>query len=307
VGIKTFKPTAPGLRQKVALDFKEITKETPEKKLTVIKKRTGGRNNLGRVSIRFRGGGHKKHYRLIDFKREKKDIEAKIAAIEYDPNRTAFIALLHFTDGEKRYIPAPLGMKVGERVLTYSAKSLEIDGIAPDIKIGNALPLYRIPVGTRIHNIELKPGKGGQCVRSAGAVAQIVGREENFTVCNIMDKERKNIIKTVNVPFIAIRLPSGEIRRFRGDCIATIGQIGNIDHSNIVLGKAGANIWRGRKSHVRGIVMNPVDHPHGGGEGGKQKGYRTPMSPWGQPAKGYKTRKRKNKSNIYIIKRRNAK
>jgi len=304
MGVRTFRPTAPGLRRKVALDYSELTPRTPEKKLLQPKKRSGGRNNLGRVSMRYRGGGNKRRYRVVDFKRDKRDIEAKVAEIEYDPNRSAFIALTHYADGEKRYILAPLGLNVGDKITTYSIKALEIDDIAPDIKIGNTLPLYRIPVGTRVHNLELKPGKGGQTVRSAGATAQIVGREEKFTMHTIFSGDGKTIVRQIRVPYVAIRLPSGEIRRFQGNCYATVGQVSNLDHSNIMFGKAGTVRWRGRKPHVRGIVMNPVDHPHGGGEGGKQKGYKSPVSPWGQPCKGYKTRKKKKTSSIYIIKKR---
>ncbi len=304
MGIRSFKATSPSLRQKEALDYSEITKSKPEKRLLSPKKSTGGRNNLGRVNIRFRGGGNKRRYRIIDFKRDKKDIEAKVASIEYDPNRSAFIALVNYTDGEKRYILAPFGLNVGDKIVNYSIKSLELDLVSPDIKTGCSMPLYKIPVGTKIHNLELKPGKGGQMVRSAGGVAQIVGREEKFSKHSIIDKDGKTIIKQIRVPFIAVRLPSGEIRRFQGDCYATIGQIGNIDHSNISFGKAGASRWRGHRPHVRGCVMNPIDHPHGGGEGGKQKGYKTPMTPWGQPCKGFKTRKKKKPSDIFIIKRR---
>ncbi len=304
MGIKTFKPTTPGLRQKVALDYSELTKDKPEKSLLLPKKKTGGRNNLGRISVRHRGGGNKRRYRIIDFKRNKYDVDAKVAAIEYDPNRSAFIALLHYEDGEKRYILAPLGLNVGAKIRSYSIKALEKDKVAPEIKVGNALPLYKIPVGTRIHNLELKPGKGGQVVRSAGAVAQIIGREENYTTHTIFADDGVTIIDKIKVPYVDVRLPSGEIRRFQGDCYATIGQVGNLDHANIQYGKAGARRWLGRRPRVRGVAMNPIDHPHGGGEGGKQKGYKTPMTPWGQPCKGYKTRKKNKPSDRLIIKRR---
>jgi len=304
MGTKTFRPTTPNLRQKVALDYSELTKRKPEKKLLVSKKRSGGRNSNGRVTVRHRGGGNKRRYRIIDFKRDKRDIEAKVTSVEYDPNRSAFIALLNYNDGDKRYILSPLGVKVGNKILAFSIKTLELDKTPPDIKVGNSLPLFRIPVGTRVHNIELKPGKGGQVVRSAGTVAQIVGREEKFTKHTIFSKNGKEIVAQISVPYVAVRLPSTEIRRFRGDCYATIGQVGNLDHSNIVYGKAGARRWLGRRPKVRGIVMNPIDHPHGGGEGGKQKGYKSPRTPWGQPCKGYKTRKKHNPNDVYIVKKR---
>ncbi len=303
MAIKKFKPTSPGLRQKIALRYTEITKQKPEKKLLKKKSNTGGRNHHGRITVRHRGGGNKKRYRIIDLKRDKKDIEAKVAAIEYDPNRSAFIALLHYTDGEKRYILAPNGIKLGEHIISYSTKALEINKVIPDIKAGNALPLYRIPVGARVHNLELKPGKGAQVVRSAGVEAQIVGREEKTSRHTVFNNEGK-IIEQIYVPYVLIRLPSSEIRRFQGDCMAVIGQVSNVDHSNIVYGKAGARRWLDRRPKVRGVVMNPVDHPHGGGEGGKQKGYKTPRTPWGKPCKGYKTRKKNKPSNIFIVKRR---
>ncbi|HHH81272.1 MAG TPA: 50S ribosomal protein L2 [candidate division Zixibacteria bacterium] len=303
MAIKKYKPTSPGVRHRIALDYSELTKKKPEKKLLAPKKRISGRDTYGHTTVRFRGGGNKKRYRIIDFKRDKKDIDAKVAAIEYDPNRSAFIALLHYTDGEKRYILAPMGLKVGDHVRAYSTKALEVDGVIPDIKVGCALPLYKIPVGTRVHNVELKPGKGGQIVRAAGAVAQIVGREEKFTTHTIFN-ENGEIIRKIQVPYVVLRLPSGELRRFQGDCTAVIGQVGNLDHANISYGKAGAKRWLGRRPHVRGVAMNPVDHPHGGGEGGKQKGYKTPVTPWGQPCKGYKTRKKNKPSDIFIVKRR---
>jgi len=274
MGTKRFKPITPSLRTREILTYEELTPgEGPEKTLLKKAKRISGRNNLGRVTVRGRGGGNKRRFRMIDFKRNKHDIPAKISSIEYDPNRSAFIALLIYSDGEKRYILAPLGIKVGDKVMS---------GSAAEIKPGNALPMGNIPVGTRIHNIEYKPGKGGQVVRSAGAVAQIVGRETKQ---------------------VLIRLPSGEIRKFPRNCYATIGQVGNLDHSNTVFGKAGAKRWIGRRPGVRGVAMNPIDHPHGGGEG-RQKGYKQPVTPWGQPYKGFKTRKKKKASDKLIVKRR---
>jgi len=274
MGTKRFKPITPSLRTREILTYEELTPgEGPEKTLLKKAKRISGRNNLGRVTVRGRGGGNKRRFRMIDFKRNKHDIPAKISSIEYDPNRSAFIALLIYSDGEKRYILAPLGIKVGDKVMS---------GSAAEIKPGNALPMGNIPVGTRIHNIEYKPGKGGQVVRSAGAVAQIVGRETKQ---------------------VLIRLPSGEIRKFPRNCYATIGQVGNLDHSNTVFGKAGAKRWIGRRPGVRGVAMNPIDHPHGGGEG-RQKGYKQPVTPWGQPCKGFKTRKKKKASDKLIVKRR---
>jgi len=304
MGTKTFKPTTSTLRFKVALDYSELTKRKPEKSLLAPQKRKGGRGNTGKVSMRHRGGGNKRRYRIIDFKRKKRDIIAKIVSIEYDPNRSAFIALLNYTDGQKSYILAPVGIGVNDKILTYSVKSLELDKVAPEIKVGNSLPLYRIPIGTRIHNVELKPGKGAQVVRSAGAVAQIIGREEKYTTHTIFADDKTTIIDKIKVPFVLVRLPSGETRRIPGNCYGTIGQVGNVDHSNITYGKAGARRWLGFRSKVRGVVMNPIDHPHGGGEGGKHKGYKMPKTPWGQPCKGYKTRKKKKSSNIYIVKRR---
>jgi len=253
--------------------FEEITTDQPEKSLLVPLKRKAGRNVYGRVTARHRGGGHKKQYRLIDFKRNKDGIPAKVASIEYDPNRSARIALLHYADGEKRYILAPVGLKVGDKV--YS-------GPEADIKVGNCLPLKNIPVGTMIHNLELKIAKGGQIVRSAGAAAQLMAKEGNYA---------------------HVRLPSGEVRLIHVNCRATIGQIGNLEHENVTIGKAGRSRWLGKRPHVRGIVMNPVDHPHGGGEGRSPIGRKTPVSPWGQPAKGYKTRRRKD-TDKWIVKKR---
>jgi len=252
-------------------DFSEITKDEPEKRLTCSLKKTGARNNQGRITVRFRGGGHKRRYRIIDFKRDKWGVPAKVASIEYDPNRSARIALLHYADGEKRYILAPLGLQVGDVVMA---------GPEAEIRPGNALPLRSIPLGTFIHNLELYPGRGGQLVRSAGTYAQLMAKDGRYA---------------------HVRLPSGEIRLFLLDCMATVGQVGNVDHENITLGKAGRSRWLGRRPHVRGTAMNPVDHPHGGGEG-RTKG-RHPVSPWGWPTKGYKTRKKKV-SDKWIVKRR---
>ncbi len=273
MGIKTYKPTSPGIRFVTRLTFDEITKTEPEKSLVVPLKKTGGRNFMGRITVRHRGGGHKRLYRIIDFKRDKDGIPAKVVAIEYDPNRSANIALLHYLDGEKRYIIAPEGLKVGDTV---------ISGPGVEIKVGNALPLKDIPVGTYIHNIELKPGKGGQLVRSAGTYAQVVAKEGRY---------------------VHVKLPSGEVRMIFEECKATIGQVGNLDHENVTIGKAGRARWLGRRPHVRGVAMNPVDHPHGGGEG-RTSGGRHPVSPWGLPTKGYKTRRSKRPSDKFIVKRR---
>lgn len=272
MGIKQFKPTSPGRRSMTGFTFDEITRDRPEKSLVTSKVAKGGRNNRGKMTVRHRGGGHKRAYRIIDFKRDKPNIPARVAGIEYDPNRSARIALLHYADGEKRYILAPVGLKVDDRV---------ISGLEAEIRTGNALPLKGIPVGTQIHNLELKPGKGAQLVRSAGAVAQIMGREEDYAL---------------------IRLGSGELRRIHVECMATIGQVGNLEHENITIGKAGRARWMGRRPIVRGLAMNPVDHPHGGGEGKSGQGNPHPVSPWGMPTKGYKTRKRKD-TNRFIIKR----
>ncbi len=272
MGIKRFKPTSPGIRFMTVSTFEEITKDEPEKSLVVPLKSTGGRNNQGRITVRFRGGGHKRKYRIIDFKRDKWGVPAKVAAIEYDPNRSARIALLHYVDGEKRYIIAPEGLKVGDTVMS---------GPDAEIKVGNALPLKNIPLGTFIHNIELIPGKGGQIARAAGTYAQLMAKEGDYA---------------------HVRLPSGEVRLIHVNCMATIGQVGNIDHENIVIGKAGRNRWLGRRPHVRGTAMNPVDHPHGGGEG-KTKG-KHPVSPWGWCTKGMKTRKPKKASDRFIVQRR---
>ncbi len=266
------KPTSPGRRFQTASDFAEITRSTPEKSLVKTLKKSGGRNNAGRVTSRHRGGGHKRCYRLIDFKRNKLDVPAKVATIEYDPNRTVRIALLHYVDGEKRYILAPLGLQVGDQV---------ISSLGADIKPGNSLPLQNIPAGTLVHNVELKPGKGGQIARSAGSAVQVVAKEGLH---------------------VSVKMPSGEIRRINMDCLATVGQVGNLDHENVSIGKAGRSRWLGKRPHVRGVAMNPVDHPLGGGEG-KTSGGRHPVSPWGLPTKGYKTRGRRP-SDRFIVQRR---
>jgi large subunit ribosomal protein L2 len=254
------------------LTFEEITKDRPEKSLTEPKRRTGGRNSKGHITIWFRGGGHKRRYRVVDFRRDKKDVPAKVAAVEYDPNRSARLALLHYADGEKRYILWPEGLKVGQTV---------VSGEGADILPGNCLPIRLIPAGTMIHNIELRAGKGGQMVRTAGGAAQLVAKEGAYA---------------------QVKLPSGEVRKVHVDCVATVGQVGNIDHKNVSIGKAGRTRWLGRRSHNRGVAMNPVDHPHGGGEG-KTSGGRHPVTPWGKPTKGYKTRNNK-RTQSFIVKRR---
>jgi len=269
------KPTSAGRRFQTATDFAEITRSEPEKSLVVTLKKTGGRNNHGRVTSRHRGGGHKRRYRLIDFKRNKLEVPAKVATIEYDPNRTTRIALLHYVDGEKRYILAPQGLQVGDMVVSSATA---------DIKPGNAMPLLNIPTGTQVHNVELKPGKGGQMARAAGSYAQL------------MAKEGKQA---------HLKLPSGEVRMVPVDCRATIGQLSNVEQENVSLGKAGRTRWTGKRPHVRGVAMNPVDHPMGGGEG-KSSGGRHPCTPWGVPTKGYKTRKPKA-SDRYIVKHRSKK
>lgn len=272
MGVKKVKPTSPGRRFQEYSTYEDITKKSPEKSLLKVIKKTGGRNSNGRITCRHRGGGHRRHYRIIDFKRNKEGVPAKVAAIEYDPNRSARIALLHYVDGEKRYILKPVNMKVGDTVDT---------GPDADIKLGNALPLSNIPLGTQIHNIELNPGRGGQIVRSAGSYAQLMAKEARYAL---------------------IKLPSNEVRRVLLRCKATIGQLGNVEHENISLGKAGRSRWIGRRPKVRGVAMNPVDHPMGGGEG-RSSGGRHPCSPWGKPTKGFKTRKNK-RSDPYIVKRR---
>ncbi|MBX6378091.1 MAG: 50S ribosomal protein L2 [Clostridia bacterium] len=273
MGIKKFKPTTPGRRQMTVLDFKELTRREPEKSLLRPLRKRAGRNVWGRITVRHRGGGHKRMYRLIDFRRDKDGVPARVAAIEYDPNRTSHIALLHYADGEKRYILAPQGLTAGDRVES---------GPEADIRPGNALPLRRIPVGTVIHNIELKPGKGGQLVRAAGTSAQLLAKEGDYA---------------------HVRLPSGEVRLIHLECRATVGAVGNADHENVRLGKAGRSRWLGRRPAVRGSAMNPVDHPHGGGEGKAPIG-RHPVTPWGKPALGKKTRKKGKPSDRFIVKRR---
>lgn len=275
--IKKYKPTTNGRRNMSTLVNSEITKSTPEKSLLVKVSKSGGRNNQGKITVRHIGGGAKRKYRIIDFKRNKTDIEGKVAAIEYDPNRSANIALIHYIDGEKSYIIAPSGLKVGDKI---------ISGDTVDIKVGNALPLKNIPVGTTVHNIEIRPGKGASLARSAGATAQILGREDKY---------------------VLVRLGSGETRKILGTCKATIGSVGNSDHSLVKLGKAGRKRHMGVRPTVRGSVMNPNDHPHGGGEGRAPIGRDKPMTPWGKPALGYKTRKTKKASDRLIITRRKAK
>jgi len=274
MGIREYKPTSAGRRFMSVLTFEEITKDEPEKSLLVPLKKKGGRNNLGRITTRHKGGGHKRRYRLIDFKRDKFDVPGKVAAIEYDPNRSVRIALVNYADGEKRYMLAPLGLKVGDTVISTKRPDTEI-------KDGNALPLRYIPVGTFIHNVELKIGKGGQVARSAGTYAQLLAKEGDYA---------------------HVKMPSGEVRLIHLSCMATIGQLGNLDHENINIGKAGRSRCLGIRPTVRGTAMNPVDHPHGGGEG-RSKGGRHPCSPWGQLAKGFKTRKNK-RSERFILKRR---
>ncbi len=272
MAIKTVKPTSPGRRFQTYPTFEEITRTKPEKSLLQAHKKSGGRNSYGRITVRHRGGGHKRRYRIIDFKRDKVDIQARVATIEYDPNRSARIALLHYADGEKRYILSPMGMRVGDTVITSETA---------DIKPGNALPLEKIPLGTIIHNVEMKAGRGGQLARSAGSGIQLMAKEGRYAL---------------------LKLPSGELRRVLLECKATIGQVGNIDHENVSLGKAGRKRWLGRRSKVRGVAMNPVDHPHGGGEG-KSSGGRHPVTPWGVPTKGYRTRRSKPTDKL-IVKRR---
>ena len=277
MAVKKFNPTSPARRFMTVSTFDEITKVDPEKSLLEPLKKNGGRNSYGRITVRHQGGGAKQKYRVIDFKRDKDGIKAKVATIEYDPNRTANIALLHYIDGEKRYIIAPVGLKVGDVVES---------GENADIKPGNALQLVNIPVGSVIHNIEMKPGKGAQLVRSAGNAAQLMAKEGDYA---------------------QVRLPSGEVRMIRVNCKASIGQVSNIDHENISIGKAGRKRWMGVRPTVRGVVMNPCDHPHGGGEGKSPIGRPSPVTPWGKPTLGYKTRTKKNKSDKFIVKRRNQK
>ncbi|TJY38865.1 50S ribosomal protein L2 [Cohnella pontilimi] len=272
--VKKFNPTTPSRRQMTVSTFEEITTSTPEKSLLAPLSKRAGRNHQGKLTVRHQGGGHKRKYRIIDFKRNKDGVVGRVATIEYDPNRTSYIALINYLDGEKRYIIAPKGLKVGDEIMS---------GPEADIKVGNALPLENIPVGSVIHNIELKPGKGGQMVRSAGTSAQLLGKEDQY---------------------VTIRLASGEIRRVLKQCRATIGTVGNQDHELINIGKAGRNRHLGKRPVVRGVVMNPVDHPHGGGEGRAPIGRKSPMSPWGKPTLGYKTRKKKKASSKYIVRSR---
>ena len=277
MGIKKYNPTTPGLRGMTVSTFEEITCTTPEKSLTVTLKKHSGRNSRGKITVRHRGGGYRPKYRIIDFKRDKDGIPGTVATIEYDPNRSANIALINYADGEKRYIVAPNKLKVGDVI---------VSGADADIKVGNALPVANIPVGIVVHNIELQPGKGAQMVRSAGNGAQLMAKEGKYA---------------------SLRLPSGEVRKVRLECRATIGEVGNIDHQNIQIGKAGRKRHMGIRPTVRGSVMNPNDHPHGGGEGKAGIGRVSPVTPWGKPALGYKTRKKKNQSDKYIVKRRNEK
>jgi large subunit ribosomal protein L2 len=273
MGIKTYKPITPGQRGRTGYSFEELTTDKPYRKLLAPLKKSGGRNSDGRITIRFRGGGHKRKYRIIDFKRDKFEISGTIETIEYDPNRTCRIALVKYDDGDRRYILAPLGIEVGTRVISTNKEA--------DILPGNALRLKNIPVGTIIHNIEYKVGRGGQIARSAGAAATLMAKEGHYAL---------------------IKMPSGELRKILLECRATIGQLGNVENSNIKIGKAGRTRWKGKRPHVRGACMNPVDHPHGGGEG-KSKGGRIPVTPWGKPTKGYKTRRNKQ-TQKFIVKRR---
>jgi large subunit ribosomal protein L2 len=273
MAVRKLKPTSAGRRFQTVSDFAEITRHRPEKSLTEGLTKKSGRNNNGRITSRRRGGGCKRLYRIIDFKRDKMGIEAKVAHIEYDPNRSARIALLHYADGEKRYILAPVGVKQGDSILT---------GENADIKPGNAMAMSKIPVGTNVHNIEMHPGRGGQMCRAAGTYAQLVAKEDKYAL---------------------LRLPSGEVRKVLASCLATVGQVGTVQHENINLGKAGRNRWLGRRPKVRGVAMNPIDHPLGGGEG-RSSGGRNPVSPWGMPTRGYKTRDPKKTTSKLIIKRR---
>jgi len=272
MAIKTYRPITPTLRFKTSLVNDDLTTNKPHKPLLAVKQRTGGRRNTGDLTIRHHGGGHKQKLRLIDFKRDKYGVPGRVATIEYDPNRSARIALVHYADGEKRYILQPVGVKVGDTLVA---------GDSVDILPGNCLPLKNIPLGTTIHNVELRPGKGGQIARSAGSSVQLVAREGEYA---------------------SVRMPSGEIRKINIECVATIGQVGNLDHENVSIGKAGRSRWLGKRPHVRGVAMNPVDHPLGGGEG-KTSGGRHPVSPWGLPTKGYKTRRRKT-TDRFIVQRR---
>ena len=271
--VKTFRPITPALRYKTVSSFAEVTKVGPEKSLIEFNPKSGGRNNKGRITIRRRGGGHRRHYRKIDFRRNKLGVPGRVAAIEYDPNRSARIALIHYVDGEKRYILSPVGLSVGDRIQA---------GPEAEIRVGNALPLAIIPMGTMVHNVELRPGRGGKLGRSAGTEIQIMAKEGDYA---------------------QLRLPSSEMRLVPLSCYATIGQVGNVEHENIVLGKAGRSRWLGKRPKVRGVAMNPIDHPHGGGEG-RSSGGGHPKTPWGKPTKGYKTRKQKRESDRLIVRRR---
>jgi large subunit ribosomal protein L2 len=273
MGLKAYQPTSPGRRGMTMLTGEGLSKKKPERSLTEFLRRPGGRNTDGRMTVRARGGGHKRLYRRVDFKRDKLGVPARVAAIEYDPNRSARLALLHYVDGEKRYILAPEGLTVNDTVQS---------GPDAEVRPGNALPLAAMPLGTTIHNIELKPGKGGQLIRSAGGFAQVMGRDGDY---------------------MQVRLKSGEMRRILASCMATVGQVGNLDHENVSIGKAGRNRWKGWRPHVRGVVMNPVDHPHGGGEGKSGQGNPHPVSPWGLPTKGYKTRQNKATDKFIIARR----
>ncbi len=273
MGIKRFSPKTPGQRFMSVNDFSELTCSTPEKSLLAPLKRKGGRNNRGRITARHRGGGHARRYRIIDFKRNKDGVPGRVATIEYDPNRSAFISLIHFADGEKRYILWPVGLKVGDSVVTSDQA---------DIQPGNSMHLHAVPLGTWVHNVELQIGRGGQMCRAAGTYAQVMAKEGDY---------------------VLLRLPSGELRKVRRECRATIGQVGNTKHENIVWGKAGRTRWYGFRPKVRGTAMNPIDHPHGGGEG-RTKGGRHPVTPWGKPTKGYKTRNKRKTSSRFIVKRR---
>ncbi|MCB9676509.1 MAG: 50S ribosomal protein L2 [Alphaproteobacteria bacterium] len=275
MGIKKFKPTSAGRRGMTGADFAEVTRSRPERSLVEALPKKGGRNNRGRITVRRRGGGHKRRYRLIDFRRDKENVPGKVASVEYDPNRSARIALIHFVDGEKRYILHPVGLSVGDEVITSESA---------DIKPGNAMMLQSIPLGTHVHNVELQKGRGGQMCRSAGSYAQVMAKESGY---------------------VLLRLPSGELRQVWGQNRGTIGQVGNTDHENVVLGKAGRSRWLGRRPKVRGTAMNPVDHPHGGGEG-RAKG-RHPVTPWGKPTKGYRTRNTRKTSSRFIVKSRHKK
>ncbi|NLG53827.1 MAG: 50S ribosomal protein L2 [Clostridiales bacterium] len=276
MAIKSFRPTTPSRRSMTVTDYSVLSKVKPEKSLLETLKKNSGRNSYGRITVRHRGGGSKRKYRIIDFKRDKTDMSAEVLTIEYDPNRSAFIALVSYEDGEKRYIIAPDGLKVGDKIISSASA---------DIKPGNALPIINIPVGTFIHNIEINPGRGGQLVRGAGGSAQLMAKEDGMAL---------------------IRLPSGELRKFRLNCMATIGQVSNLDHENVQIGKAGRTRHMGIRPTVRGSAMNPVDHPHGGGEGKSPVGRPGPVTPWGKPTLGYKTRKKKNISDKFIVKRRGS-